>query len=121
MGLPKKHWTAAIMTPISDSNDTSPTTDIAKKSADLCFMSGRALASLIRARKVSAREVMTAFLEQIDRVNPKINAIVAKLDDDKCLALADDADRRAARGEKRGPLHGLPFAFKDVEAAVDRL
>lgn len=106
------------MTPISDSNDTSPTTDIAKKSADLCFMSGRALASLIRARKVSAREVMTAFLEQIDRVNPKINAIVAKLDDDKCLALADDADRRAARGEKRGPLHGLPFAFKDVEAAV---
>jgi amidase len=106
------------MTPISDSNDTSPATAIPKKSADLCFMSGRELASLIRARKVSAREVMTAFLEQIDRVNPKINAIVAKLDDEKCLALADDADRRATSGNKLGPLHGLPFAFKDVEAAV---
>jgi amidase len=107
-----------IMTSMADSNDTSPATGIPKQSVDLCFMSGRALASLIRARKVSAREVMTAFLQQIDRVNPKINAIVAKLDDDKCLALADDADRRAARGEKLGPLHGLPFAFKDVEAAV---
>jgi amidase len=81
-------------------------------------MSGRELTGLIRARKVSAREVMTAFLDQINRINPKINAIVAKLDDDKCLALADDADRRAASGEKLGPLHGLPFAFKDVEAAV---
>jgi amidase len=81
-------------------------------------MSGRELTSLIRARKVSAREVMTAFLEQINRVNPKINAIVATLDDDKCLALADDADQRAASGEKLGPLHGIPFAFKDVEAAV---
>ena len=118
MGLPKNVWTAAIMTPISDGNDTSPTTAIPKKPADLCFRSGRELANLMRARKVSAREVMTAFLQQINRVNPKINAIVAKLDDDKCLALADDADRRAASGKKLGPLHGLPFAFKDVEAAV---
>ena len=81
-------------------------------------MSARELAGLIYARKLSAREVMTAFLRQINRINPKINAIVAKLDDDKCLALADDADRRAATGETLGALHGLPFAFKDVAAAV---
>ncbi|MGE5819226.1 MAG: amidase [Deltaproteobacteria bacterium] len=99
-------------------NDTPHAEAAAGRSADLCFMSGRQIASLIRARKVSAREVMTAFLDQIKRINPKINAIVAKLDDDKCLALADDADRRAAGGGKLGPLHGLPFAFKDVEAAV---
>lgn len=81
-------------------------------------MSGRELASLIRTRKLSAREVMTAHLDQINRVNPKINAIVAKLDDNKCLALADEADRRLASGENGGPLHGLPIAFKDGEAAV---
>src|SRR5919108_4376843 len=85
---------------------------------ELCFMSGRELAELIRARKISAREVMVAFLRQIDRVNPKINAIVAKLDDGKCLALADEADRRLTRGDEVGRLHGLPFAFKDLDAAV---
>ena len=37
---------------------------------------------------------MAAFLDQIARLNPKINAIVAKLDDEKCLALANEADRR---------------------------
>ena len=71
-----------------------------------------------RARKVSAHEVMAAHLEQIDRINPKINAIVAKLTDEKCLALADDADRRLARKEPVGALHGLPWALKDLEAAV---
>lgn len=84
----------------------------------LCFMSGRELASLIRTRKVSAREVMAAHLDYIRRFNPALNAIVAKLDDEECLALADDADRRLAKGESVGPLHGLPFAFKDLEDAV---
>jgi len=81
-------------------------------------MSARELAQLIRIRRTSAREVMGAFLRQINRLNPKINAIVAKLDDVKCLALADDADRRIARGEEIGALHGLPFAFKDLDPAV---
>jgi len=86
--------------------------------SDLCFTSGRELAESIRARKISAREVMSAFLRQIARVNPKINAIVAKLDDDECLALADEADRRLARGDVVGCLHELPFAFKDSDPAV---
>ena len=86
--------------------------------SELCFASARALAQLLRSRAVSAREVMAAFLDQIARVNPKINAIVAKLDDDKCLALADQADRRLSRGELVGVLHGLPFAFKDLDPAV---
>ena len=85
---------------------------------ELCFMSGRDLAKLIRQRKLSSREVMSAFLRQIARVNPEINAIVAKLDDEQCLALADAADRRLARGDKVGPLHGVPFAFKDLDPAV---
>lgn len=84
----------------------------------LCYRSARELAGLIRERRLSARELMAAHLRQIARVNPRINAIVAKLDDEKCLALADEADRRLSRGEKVGPLHGLPFAHKDTEPAV---
>jgi len=81
-------------------------------------MSARDLTESIRARRISAREVMRAFLDQIERINPKINAIVAKLDDGKCLELADEADQRLARGEKVGPLHGLPFAFKELDPVV---
>jgi amidase len=81
-------------------------------------MSARALVESIRAREVSTREVMSAFLQQIGRVNPRINAIVAKLVDEKCLDLAAEADRRLARKEEVGPLHGLPFAFKDLDPAV---
>ena len=85
---------------------------------EICFMGARDLADSIRHKRISAHEVMDAFLRQIERLNPRINAIVAKLDDDKCLALADDADRRLARGDEVGPLHGLPFAFKDLDPAV---
>src|SRR5437762_18722 len=70
---------------------------VSSSPGDLCFMSARDLAALIRARQVSAREVMAAHLERISRVNPGINAVVAKLDDQKCLALADAADDRAAK------------------------
>jgi amidase len=79
---------------------------------------GRELADLIRAKKVSAREVMLDHLARISQHNPTLNAIVARLDDDRCLALADEADRKLARGEDVGPLHGLPWAFKDLEDAI---
>ena len=84
----------------------------------LCFTSARELAGMIRSRQVSAREVMSAFLAQIARLNPSLNAIVAKLDDQSCLALAEAADRELASGRPVGPLHGLPIAFKDLESAV---
>jgi len=89
------------------------------KSADaLCFAGARDLAAQIRNRQVSAREVMAAFLSQINRLNPQLNAIVSKLDDDACLRLADEADRAIARGDAAGPLHGLPTAFKELESAL---
>lgn len=94
----------------------TPTDDAT--AADLCFMSARHLAALMRARKVSAREIMAAHLDRINRVNPAINAIVARLDDRRCLALADAADQRLAHDESVGPLHGLPIAFKDLQSAV---
>jgi amidase len=84
----------------------------------LCFASARDLAQQIRARQISARELMTASLAQIARLNPALNAIVAKLDDEACLALADQADRALMSGRPIGPLHGLPTAFKDLEPAI---
>ncbi len=85
---------------------------------ELCFSSAVELARILHTRQVSAREVMAAHLARIERFNPRLNAIVAKLDDDDCLALADAADRRAASGEPLPPLHGLPTAFKDLQSAV---
>src|SRR5262245_32920231 len=85
---------------------------------DLCFSTARDLADQIRRRQCSAREVMAAHLAQIERVNPQVNAIVSKLDDEEALALADAADSALASGEATGPLHGLPIAFKDLEDAV---
>ena len=83
----------------------------------LCFASARELAGAIRARQVSAREVMAAVLHQINRLNPRLNALVGRLDDERCLALAAAADRALAQGTV-GPLHGLPTAFKDLESAA---
>ena len=74
----------------------------------------RELATAIRRRDVSAREVMTAHLERIEAVNPRINAIVS-LRPEGSLDDADEADRRVASGEPLGPLHGLPIAIKDLE------
>ncbi len=87
-------------------------------SAELCFASARELQRRLRAREISARELMQATLAQIQRVNPRVNAIVALLDDGHCLALADEADRKLARGDALGALHGLPIAIKDLQPAV---
>lgn len=83
-------------------------------SRDLCFRGARELAAMIERGEVSCREVMEAHLAQIAVVNPVINAIVSKLDDDAALALADTADSAT----ERGPLHGLPIAIKDLDDAV---
>ena len=85
---------------------------------DVAFAGARELARQIRDKQISSREVMSACLARINRLNPRLNAIVDRLDDDRCLALADAADRTIARGEPAGPLHGLPTAFKDLEPAV---
>jgi amidase len=86
---------------------------------ELCFMGVRELARKIHARSVSAREVMQAFLDRINRLNPTLNAIVARLNDEQCLALADAADLEIARDDKaNGLLLGLPIAFKDLEPAI---
>jgi amidase len=87
--------------------------EAAGMSADICFMTAIELAQALRARKLSAVEVMAAHLAQIDAVNPKVNAIVT-LTAETALAEARTADERLARGDAVGPLHGLPVAHKDL-------
>ena len=84
--------------------------------SELCFTAARRLARLIRTRKVSASEAMRAFIDRIERVNPKVNAIVTFLPE-AALAAAKRLDRRLARkggAEGLGPLAGLPIAYKDM-------
>lgn len=78
----------------------------------LHFLSAGELVGLLRARQVSACEVLQAHLDRIEAVNPAINAIVT-LTPESALARAHELDQLAARGEFAGPLHGLPMAHKD--------
>lgn len=80
---------------------------------ELCDLTAVELASRIRRKHVSAREVMAAHIARIERVNPKINAIVT-LVADRAMAEAIKADEMQARGGTLGPLHGLPVAHKDL-------
>ncbi len=81
---------------------------------ELHWRTARELARAIGDRELSAREVVTAHLDRIAQVNPRLNAIVT-LDPERALAEADVADARTAGGEPLGPLHGLPVAVKDLE------
>ena len=79
---------------------------------DICFTPARTLARLLRARKISATEVMRAFIAQIERVNPKVNAIVTFLPEEG-LKQAKALDRKKDFSK---PFSGLPIAIKDVIA-----
>jgi amidase len=83
-------------------------------SLPLHWWSARDLAHAIASRELSAVEVMRAHLDRIHEVNPGLNAIVTLLDDEAAIALAQEADRAVAAGGPLGPLHGLPFAVKDL-------
>ncbi|HXH85024.1 MAG TPA: amidase [Candidatus Tectomicrobia bacterium] len=82
-------------------------------SDEVCFMTATALAAQIRARALSVTEVVRAHLARIERVNPKVNAIVT-LTAERALDEARAKDAALARGEAAGPLFGLPVAHKDL-------
>jgi amidase len=85
---------------------------------ELCFKDAVELARMIRTREISATEVMTAFITQINRVNPKVNAIPIFIGEEAALRAAREADERLAKGQAPGPLHGLPHAVKDLVATA---
>src|SRR3982074_3269489 len=70
--------------------------------SSVCFMSAVEMASLIHTKKLSAREALDAHLKQIERVNPKVNAIVT-LVPEMAAAAAAKADEMQARNETLGP------------------
>ncbi len=69
-------------------------------------------AAQIRTGQLSSRELTQACLQQIEALNPTLNALVT-VDAEGALRKADEADRRQANGDPLGPLHGLPLAHKD--------
>ena len=97
----------------ASSQNTGPAGPVSASGSELCFLSALELATRIRQKQVSAREVMTAHLAQIERINPKVNAIVT-LVADRAMAAAARADDMTAKGGTLGVLHGLPVAHKDL-------
>src|ERR1700692_3143474 len=96
--------------------ETSPSDSTTRPDSpnEICFMKATELAAMIRGKKLSAREVMQAHLRQIERVNPKVNAVVTLVEEDKLMEQARGADDIIARGDSVGPLHGLPVGVKDL-------
>lgn len=84
---------------------------------DICRLSAVALADAIRQKKLSVHEVVAAFLDRIETVNPLVNAIVSLRDRGDILREADAADARRADVET-GPLFGLPIAIKDLASTA---
>lgn len=88
----------------------------ATSDSDICFLSARQMADLIRKKKLSARELMQAHLKQIALVNPRVNAMVTLVPEDQLMAQALAADEATVRGNPQGPLHGLPVGVKDLHS-----
>ena len=76
------------------------------------FVSAKKLASLIRRRKIGSVELLDFYLERVARLNPKLNAIIV-LDEKRARDQARKADRTAAKGDWKGPLHGVPMTVKE--------
>lgn len=83
-------------------------------SNEICLLRAVDMLNALRTKKLSAREVMGAHLQQIHRVNPKVNAMVTLVPEDQLMAQASAADEALAKGKWLGPLHGLPIGVKDL-------
>jgi aspartyl-tRNA(Asn)/glutamyl-tRNA(Gln) amidotransferase subunit A len=82
---------------------------------DLVFRPARELAALVRSREVSPLEIAEAFLARIEAHDPKLNAFIT-VTADEARRGAREAEREIASGNYRGPLHGIPYAPKDILA-----
>src|SRR5215831_15970810 len=87
--------------------------------SDIVMMDGTALSRAIHAKQLSCVEAMTSYLAHIERLNGRVNALVALQDTDQLLKQAKERDAQLARGEYMGPLHGIPHAVKDLQAVKD--
>lgn len=81
------------------------------KTDPIYYQDASSLAHLIRTRELSPVEVVSAHLNRIEAQNPDINAIVTVAEN--ALHAAKEAEAAIMRGDKIGPLHGVPFTVKD--------
>ena len=77
----------------------------------IIFSDATELAELIRTKQLSPVEVVQAYLDRIDAVDPQVNAIVTVAEG--ALAAAKKAEAAVMAGRELGPLHGVPFTVKD--------
>jgi len=82
---------------------------------EIVSLDATTLVAAIRDRRLSCAEIMAAYLDHIDRINPHVNAIVALQDRANLLAQAHERDVQLTRGESIGVLHGVPLAIKDLQ------
>jgi len=87
---------------------------------DLAYLPATAMAAMIRQKKISPVELAQAHLDRIARLNPKLNAFV-QVDVDRVLQQARSSEMALARGELRGPLHGVPLSVKSAVAVAGYL
>jgi len=87
----------------------------AAETTEIVNLSANALSSAIRSKQVSCVEVMSAYLDRVERLNPRVNAIVSLLPRQDLLAQARARDAQLARGDLLGWMHGFPHAIKDLE------
>jgi aspartyl-tRNA(Asn)/glutamyl-tRNA(Gln) amidotransferase subunit A len=80
---------------------------------ELCYLPAVELAAAIRAKQVSPVEVVRTVLDRIQRLNPRLNAFCT-VTADAALQSARDAETAVLRGDKLGPLHGVPVSIKDL-------
>lgn len=81
--------------------------------AELCYTPALELAAMVRRREISASEVVEAFLERIERVNPLLNAYCT-VTADAARVVARRIDEAFGRGDAVGPLAGVPVSIKDL-------
>src|SRR5947208_5430252 len=86
--------------------------------ADFAFLSIPELGRLLRTKRTSATELAAYFLDRLERIGPRYNAVVT-VTRERALAEAAQADREIHQGIGRGPLHGVPYGVKDLIATKD--
>jgi amidase len=85
--------------------------------SEVTSLSAVELSAAIHARTLTCREVMIAYLEQIRRFNPAVNAIVSLRDEGELIDEAGQCDERLTAGRSSGWMHGFPVAVKDLSPA----
>jgi Asp-tRNA(Asn)/Glu-tRNA(Gln) amidotransferase A subunit family amidase len=96
---------------------TKPRDDAKKpdRDEDLAFLPLAQLAELVRTRQVSATELTRLYLARLKRYDPALLCVVTRTEE-LALKQAAAADKEIAAGRYRGPLHGIPWAAKDLIA-----